>query len=80
MLLFVVIPLFGGGILGNPLHILLIAVPLILQTVLIFVIVIWGAKKLRLSHDIDAPAGLIGASNFVECSVIAAKVAACARP
>jgi len=45
VLLFVVIPLFGVEILGHPLHILLIAVPLILQTVQIFFIAYWGAKK-----------------------------------
>ena len=62
----------GGVILGNPLHILLIAVPLILQTALIFFVAYWGAKKLRLCHDVAAPAGLIGASNFFELSVAVA--------
>lgn len=62
----------GGVILGNPLHILLIAVPLILQTALIFFLAYWGAKKLRLCHDVAAPAGLIGASNFFELSVAVA--------
>ncbi len=62
----------GDVILGNPLHILLIAVPLILQTVLIFLVAYWGAKKLRLCHDVAAPAGLIGASNFFELAVAVA--------
>jgi ACR3 family arsenite transporter len=62
----------GKTILANPLHIVLIAVPLILQTYLIFFIAYWAAKKLKLSHDIAAPAGMIGASNFFELSVASA--------
>lgn len=62
----------GEIILGNPLHILLIAVPLIIQTVLIFFIAYWAGKKLRLCHDVAAPAGLIGASNFFELAVAVA--------
>ena len=59
-------------ILGNPLHILLIAVPLILQTFLIFFIAYIACKLLRLPHDISAPAGMIGASNFFELAVAVA--------
>lgn len=59
-------------ILNNPLHILLIAVPLILQTYLIFAIAYLGAKILKLPFDIAAPAGMIGASNFFELSVAVA--------
>lgn len=62
----------GNVILQNPLHILLIAIPLIIQTCLIFFIAYLGCKKLRLSHDISAPAGMIGASNFFELSVAVA--------
>jgi ACR3 family arsenite transporter len=62
----------GEIILKNPLHILLIAVPLTLQTYLIFFIAYLAAKKLKLSHDIAAPAGMIGASNFFELSVAVA--------
>ncbi len=62
----------GDVILGNPLHILLIAVPLIIQTVLIFFIAYWAGRKLRLCHDVAAPAGLIGASNFFELAVAVA--------
>jgi ACR3 family arsenite transporter len=62
----------GDVILSNPLHIALIAVPLILQTVLIFGIAYVGAWKCRLTHDIAAPAGMIGASNFFELSVAVA--------
>ncbi|MDD3124238.1 MAG: ACR3 family arsenite efflux transporter [Candidatus Kapabacteria bacterium] len=62
----------GETILNNPLHILLIAVPLILQTVLIFFVAYGWAKWWRLSHDIAAPAGMIGASNFFELAVAVA--------
>lgn len=59
-------------ILENPLHIVLIAVPLILQTFLIFFIAYGVCKLLKLPHDISAPAGMIGASNFFELSVAVA--------
>ena len=62
----------GDVILNNPLHIVLIAVPLILQTYLIFFIAYLAAKKLKLAHDIAAPAGMIGASNFFELAVAVA--------
>lgn len=62
----------GETILGNPLHILLIAVPLVLQTVLIFFVAYGWAKWWKLPHNIAAPAGMIGASNFFELSVAVA--------
>lgn len=62
----------GNVILENPLHIVLIAVPLILQTVLIFFIAYLASKWLKLPHDIAAPAGMIGASNFFELAVAVA--------
>lgn len=62
----------GDIILANPLHIVLIAIPLIIQTVLIFFIAYLTCKKLRLRHDIAAPAGMIGASNFFELAVAVA--------
>lgn len=62
----------GGVILENPLHILLIAVPLILQTCFIFTIAYLACKILKLPHDIAAPAGMIGASNFFELAVAVA--------
>lgn len=62
----------GDVILKNPLHIVLIAVPLTIQTVLIFFIAYIAARWLRLRHDIAAPAGMIGASNFFELSVAVA--------
>jgi ACR3 family arsenite transporter len=62
----------GDVILGNPLHIILIAVPLILQTFLIFFIAYLASKWLKLPHDVAAPAGMIGASNFFELAVAVA--------
>lgn len=59
-------------ILSNPLHIILIAVPLTIQTVFIFAISYVASKLLKLSHDIAAPAGMIGASNFFELAVAVA--------
>lgn len=62
----------GETILNNPLHIVLIAVPLILQTILIFFVAYGWAKWWKLPHDIAAPAGMIGASNFFELAVAVA--------
>ena len=62
----------GDTILNNPFHILLIAIPLTIQTFLIFFIAYFGSKVLKLPHDIAAPAGMIGASNFFELSVAVA--------
>lgn len=62
----------GKVILENPLHIILIAIPLILQTFLIFFIAYFASKILKLPHDIAAPAGMIGASNFFELAVAVA--------
>ena len=53
-------------------HIVLIAVPLILQTILIFAIAYIACKLLKLPYNIAAPAGMIGASNFFELSVAVA--------
>lgn len=62
----------GQVILENPLHIVLIAVPLVIQTFLIFFIAYGASKLLKLPHDIAAPAGMIGASNFFELAVAVA--------
>ena len=62
----------GETILNNPLHILLIAVPLTIQTFLIFFIAYGAAKWLKLPFDVAAPAGMIGASNFFELAVAVA--------
>lgn len=62
----------GDVILQNPLHIFLIAIPLTIQTFLIFFIAYFASKFLKLPHDIAAPAGMIGASNFFELAVAVA--------
>ncbi len=62
----------GETILQNPLHIFLIAVPLTIQTFLIFFIAYFTSKLLKLPHEIAAPAGMIGASNFFELAVAVA--------
>ncbi|AFP30912.1 ACR3 family arsenite efflux transporter [Marinobacter sp. BSs20148] len=62
----------GDVIIANPLHIVLIAIPLILQTVLIFFIAYGWAKAWKVPHCVAAPAGMIGASNFFELAVAVA--------
>lgn len=62
----------GKVILSNPFHILLIAVPLTIQTFLIFFVSYLPCRSLKLRHSIAAPAGMIGASNFFELSVAVA--------
>ncbi|MGM0502725.1 MAG: ACR3 family arsenite efflux transporter [Bacillota bacterium] len=62
----------GDIILNNPLDILLIAVPLTIQTFVIFILGYGGAKLLDLEHPVAAPASMIGASNFFELAVATA--------
>jgi len=62
----------GDVIIKNPLHIILIAIPLIIQTFLIFFIAYIASKILKLPYNVAAPAGMIGASNFFELSVAVA--------
>lgn len=62
----------GDVIIANPLHIVLIAIPLIIQTVLVFAIAYGWAKAWRVPHAIAAPAGMIAASNFFELAVAVA--------
>lgn len=62
----------GETILNNPLHILLIAVPLTIQTFFIFFIAYGTCKWLKLPFTVAAPAGMIGASNFFELAVAVA--------
>lgn len=62
----------GKIILESPVHIVLIAIPLILQTFLIFFIAYGISRALKLPHNIAAPAGMIGASNFFELAVAVA--------
>jgi arsenite transporter len=70
-----VVLLFGfqaRTIVDQPLIIGMIAIPLILQTYGIFFIAWWGAKLLKLPHNIAGPACLIGTSNFFELAVAVA--------
>lgn len=62
----------GETILSNPFHIVLIAIPLTIQTFLIFFIAYGWSKIWHLKHDIAAPAAMIGASNFFELAVAVA--------
>ncbi len=69
----VIIFIFQGQIIvDNPLHIALIAVPLTIQTFLIFAIAYGWAWAWRIPHPVAAPAGFIGASNFFELAVAVA--------
>ncbi|MCG8485464.1 MAG: ACR3 family arsenite efflux transporter [Clostridia bacterium] len=73
LLTLVIIFSFQGEIIvNNPLHIALIAVPLTIQTVFIFFIAYIWAKLWKIPHEIAAPAGMIGASNFFELAVAVA--------
>ena len=70
-----VVLLFGfqaGTLVTQPLIIVLIAVPLVLQSYGIFAIAYVAALRLRLPHNIAAPACLIGTSNFFELAVAVA--------
>ncbi len=62
----------GTNILNNPFIILLIAVPLVIQTYFIFFIAWFSGRKLKLPHNINSPAAMIGASNFFELAVAVA--------
>lgn len=74
-LLFTLILLFafqGPNIINNPLIIVLIAIPLIIQTYFIFFVTWFSGRKLKLPYAICSPAAMIGASNFFELAVAVA--------
>lgn len=74
-LLATVVLLFGlqsDTILSNPQAIILIAIPLLIQTYGIFAIAYFAAKRMKLPHNIAAPASMIGSSNFFELAVAVA--------
>ncbi|ABG41901.1 Bile acid:sodium symporter [Paraglaciecola sp. T6c] len=74
-LLATVVLLFGfqaQTILDKPQMIVLIAIPLLLQTYGIFAITYYAAKRMRLPHNVAAPASMIGSSNFFELAVAVA--------
>ncbi|MBI4881419.1 MAG: ACR3 family arsenite efflux transporter [Planctomycetes bacterium] len=62
----------GEVILENPLTILWIAVPLFLQTMLIFALGYWLSKRLGLEYADAAPTAMIGASNHFEVAIATA--------
>ncbi|TPV33406.1 ACR3 family arsenite efflux transporter [Paucihalobacter ruber] len=62
----------GSNILDNPLIIVLIAVPLIIQSYFIFFLTWFSGRKLKLRHAVCAPAAMIGTSNFFELAVAVA--------
>lgn len=74
-LLATVVLLFGfqaQTILAKPLAIVLIAIPLLIQTYGIFAIAYGAARAMNLPHNIAAPACMIGTSNFFELAVAVA--------
>lgn len=74
-LLLTIVILFGlqaETILSQPQDIVLIAIPLLIQTYGIFAIAYFAAKRLRLPHNVAAPACMIGTSNFFELAVAVA--------
>lgn len=62
----------GNTIINNPFHIVLIAIPLAIQTYVIFFLSWKTARQLKLPYDIASPASMIGASNFFELAVAVA--------
>ncbi len=62
----------GDVIVSNPLTILWIAIPLFLQTVLIFAIGWFAARRMKLSYEDAAPSAMIGASNHFEVAIATA--------
>lgn len=62
----------GDTIINKPLIILLVAIPLVIQTYFIFFITWLAGRKLKLPHTICSPAAMIGASNFFELAVAVA--------
>ncbi len=62
----------GEVILGNPLTILWIAIPLFIQTNLIFWLGYWWSKPLKLTYEDAAPSAMIGASNHFEVAIATA--------
>ncbi|EIM77107.1 arsenical-resistance protein [Nitritalea halalkaliphila LW7] len=62
----------GAALIEQPLIILLIALPLTLQSYFIFFVTWFAGRKLRLPHAICAPASMIGTSNFFELAVAVA--------
>lgn len=69
---FLLFGLQANNIVSSPADIVLIAIPLLIQTVLIFYITYLWMRKWRQPHDVAAPGAMIGASNFFELAVAVA--------
>jgi ACR3 family arsenite transporter len=67
--LVLIFTLQGEMIIKYPLHIVLIAIPIIVQTYFIFAISYYGAKKLKIPFYEAAPSTFIAPSNFFELAV-----------
>ena len=72
MTLIIIFSFQGEVILSNPLHILLISIPLMIQTFFLFWVAYGWAKLWKLPHNIAAPAAMIGTSSFFELAVAVA--------
>ena len=62
----------GETIVEQPLIIAILAVPILLQTLVIAALGYWLCRKLKVRHDVAGPAAMIGASNFFELAVAVA--------
>lgn len=74
-LLLTVVLLFGfqaETLMAKPGRVVLIAIPLLIQSYGIFALAYWAAKRLKLRHSVAGPAALIGTSNFFELAVAVA--------
>ena len=64
----------GETIVEQPLIIAMLAVPILVQTLVIAAVGYWLCRKLKVRHDVAGPAAMIGASNFFELAVAVAIV------
>ena len=62
----------GDALINNPLHVLIIAIPITIQAFFIFFLVYFAFKGFGHKHEIAAPGSMIGASNFFELAVATA--------
>lgn len=60
------------SIIEQPMDIVLVSIPLLIQTYGIFALAYWIAWKIKLKHNVAAPSCLIGTSNFFELAVAVA--------
>jgi len=62
----------GEVILTQPLVIVMIAIPLLIQSYGIFAVAYWAARAWGVPHKVAAPCAMIGTSNFFELAVAVA--------